>query len=133
MRNNGGQMSEATVGLIVMCATALVASVISHILITRAKVAILVAGTAAAALFQLFSYLHLGHLDKFFCVAVVVSWGYALAIAAVVAIPFRWLRKTTPPKTGQCQKCGYDLTGNVSGRCPECGTLVTHSSPPSAR
>ncbi len=20
-----------------------------------------------------------------------------------------------------CQKCGYDLTGNVSGRCPECG------------
>jgi len=24
-----------------------------------------------------------------------------------------------PP--GHCQKCGYDLTGNVSGRCPECG------------
>jgi len=22
---------------------------------------------------------------------------------------------------GRCQKCGYDLTGNVSGRCPECG------------
>lgn len=20
---------------------------------------------------------------------------------------------------GRCQKCGYDLTGNVSGRCPE--------------
>ncbi len=25
---------------------------------------------------------------------------------------------------GQCQKCGYDLTGNVSGRCPECGEVV---------
>ena len=21
-----------------------------------------------------------------------------------------------------CPKCGYDLTGNESGRCPECGT-----------
>jgi hypothetical protein len=24
---------------------------------------------------------------------------------------------------GVCQ-CGYDLTGNVSGRCPECGTVI---------
>jgi hypothetical protein len=23
-----------------------------------------------------------------------------------------------------CHKCGYDLTGNVTGRCPECGTPV---------
>jgi rubrerythrin len=23
---------------------------------------------------------------------------------------------------GQCGRCGYDLTGNVSGVCPECGT-----------
>jgi len=23
-----------------------------------------------------------------------------------------------------CQRCGYDLTGNVSGVCPECGTGV---------
>jgi hypothetical protein len=22
---------------------------------------------------------------------------------------------------GQCQTCGYDLTGNLSGVCPECG------------
>ncbi len=22
---------------------------------------------------------------------------------------------------GQCLRCGYDLRGNVSGRCPECG------------
>jgi len=24
----------------------------------------------------------------------------------------------------ECSKCGYNLTGNVSGRCPECGTPV---------
>ncbi len=25
---------------------------------------------------------------------------------------------------GQCQRCRYDLRGNVSGRCPECGTPI---------
>jgi hypothetical protein len=25
---------------------------------------------------------------------------------------------------GQCPRCGYDLTGNTSGRCPECGSLM---------
>ena len=24
-----------------------------------------------------------------------------------------------------CQQCGYDLTGNESGTCPECGTAVS--------
>jgi len=27
-------------------------------------------------------------------------------------------------KSGKCVSCGYDLTGNVSGVCPECGTAV---------
>jgi hypothetical protein len=34
----------------------------------------------------------------------------------------------TPPTTGvkgQCLACGYNLTGNVSGVCPECGTRIT--------
>jgi hypothetical protein len=26
------------------------------------------------------------------------------------------------PKPGTCAKCGYNLTGNVTGVCPECGT-----------
>jgi hypothetical protein len=26
---------------------------------------------------------------------------------------------------GRCTRCGYDLTGNVSGTCPECGTPIT--------
>lgn len=25
-------------------------------------------------------------------------------------------------RRGLCVKCGYDLTGNISGVCPECGT-----------
>ena len=31
------------------------------------------------------------------------------------------LRACARPGPGHCQKCGYDLTGNVSGVCPECG------------
>jgi hypothetical protein len=23
--------------------------------------------------------------------------------------------------SGRCAECGYDLTGNISGTCPECG------------
>jgi len=39
--------------------------------------------------------------------------------------PFRrWQRR----RRWQCTKCGYDLTGNVSGVCPECGTSI-HDGP----
>lgn len=35
--------------------------------------------------------------------------------------PFRrWRRR----RRGGCLKCGYDLTGNVSSVCPECGTSI---------
>lgn len=30
--------------------------------------------------------------------------------------------KARRERTGFCARCGYDLTGNVSGVCPECGT-----------
>ncbi len=43
---------------------------------------------------------------------------FSITIAASVIL--FWLdRRRTPP--GHCKKCGYNLTGNVSGVCPECG------------
>jgi hypothetical protein len=30
--------------------------------------------------------------------------------------------RPAPVLPGHCRTCGYDLTGNVSGLCPECGT-----------
>jgi len=35
-----------------------------------------------------------------------------------------WLRDRRPGK-GHCPHCGYNLTGNESGICPECATPVT--------
>lgn len=36
---------------------------------------------------------------------------------------FRW--KMAPYDGSWCLKCGYSLTGNVSGICPECGEEVS--------
>ncbi len=33
------------------------------------------------------------------------------------------------PEGRFCEHCGYDLTGNGSGRCPECGTAVQGGQP----
>ncbi len=37
---------------------------------------------------------------------------------------FKWFN---PPPLGYCQTCGYDLTGNVSDTCSECGTTICSS------
>ena len=51
-----------------------------------------------------------------------------LVIAAVAPLALRrWMRPTWPE--GHCQKCGYDLTGNVSGTCPECGQRIVKGAP----
>ncbi len=42
-----------------------------------------------------------------------------LMVRAVLAA-----RRTYRREHGLCVNCGYDLTGNVSGRCPECGTAI---------
>jgi hypothetical protein len=43
-----------------------------------------------------------------------------LALVAGPTAFLWWLdRRRIPP--GHCRKCGYNLTGNVSGTCPECG------------
>jgi len=45
---------------------------------------------------------------------------------ALAAIPttLLWLFGRRAWPATHCRKCGYDLTGNVSGRCPECGEEI---------
>lgn len=49
-----------------------------------------------------------------------------LGVAGVLAqLIYFGLRKPAPEDNGpQCRKCSYNLTGNVSGVCPECGTAI---------
>ncbi len=35
-----------------------------------------------------------------------------------------WLWRGDRWRAGACQNCGYDQTGNTSGRCPECGANI---------
>jgi hypothetical protein len=39
-----------------------------------------------------------------------------------LGLPYWFRRRPIPP--GHCRSCGYDLTGNVSGRCSECGREI---------
>lgn len=43
--------------------------------------------------------------------------GLGVVCVGVMAVPVPRIHPI-----GFCAKCGYDLTGNQSGRCPECGT-----------
>jgi hypothetical protein len=58
------------------------------------------------------------------------AYGEALVLPAVISAvamgcSLALLRKPEFPP-GYCRECGYDLTGNVSGVCPECGTPIHH-------
>jgi len=52
---------------------------------------------------------------------VVPVWLLLVAVGFPTAILWWHGRR---PKAGFCKVCKYDLTGNVSGTCPECGTAV---------
>ena len=65
-----------------------------------------------------------------------------LIFILTAALPTAWLtsvllvvrRDNRRRRTGLCLACGYSLTGNFSGVCPECGTPVPQKSeryPPS--
>ncbi|MBI3832703.1 MAG: hypothetical protein HY287_00035 [Planctomycetes bacterium] len=46
------------------------------------------------------------------------------AIYPILSITRGPLRRARRRRRGQCMKCAYDLTGNISGTCPECGTKI---------
>lgn len=45
--------------------------------------------------------------------------GVGICLSAISSRVFTLIRRF--PRPGECLYCGYNLTGNTSGRCPECG------------
>jgi hypothetical protein len=46
------------------------------------------------------------------------------------AVAVRSVRRRRRRNRGLCERCGYDLRGSVSGRCPECGREALCGSAP---
>jgi hypothetical protein len=51
---------------------------------------------------------------------------YLFILFAVLPCIWSWrtIRDWRRHPEGHCQSCGYNLTGNTSGVCPECGTAL---------
>jgi hypothetical protein len=78
--------------------------------------------------------LHTGYVDlplPAFWIATCPLWLVILIVAVptlllwMLCCAFQRWRRTA----NCCRKCGYDLTGNVSGVCPECGRAVPTRNP----
>ncbi|UCG16962.1 MAG: hypothetical protein JSV19_02795 [Phycisphaerales bacterium] len=72
----------------------------------------------AARLLNYISTWFAGHDDVRTVACIVVSVVCSYAVSRKL---YRTLRRRTFDGAPRCVRCGYDLTGNVSGVCPECG------------
>ncbi|MFH1109328.1 MAG: hypothetical protein V1790_09060 [Planctomycetota bacterium] len=59
---------------------------------------------------------------RVFAASLIVLGGLQWVLVAQVVLALKRRRRPLDPNT--CPKCRYDLTGNVSGVCPECGTAI---------
>ncbi len=60
--------------------------------------------------------------------AVDVQFNYWWCVALLFVIPVlrlcSWPKGRSRHRSGFCPTCAYNLTGNTSGVCPECGTRI---------
>ena len=54
----------------------------------------------------------------------------SLPLPAMAAV--RWFRRSARIKRLLCLNCGYSLTGNISGICPECGSPIRRQPEPAS-
>ncbi len=66
---------------------------------------------------------HAGPPARYFWTMVVLPYWLLLLLFGVPAAVLWWRDRRRIP-AGHCRQCGYNLTGNVSGVCPECGVPI---------
>ena len=63
-----------------------------------------------------------GMVTRDWCAASILM---VLALIGVLdGLVIRAISRIERPSMPQCQACGYNLTGNLSGICPECGARI---------
>lgn len=65
--------------------------------------------------------------EGYTCTFVTLPIGFLTALLAFLIL-LAWIRTRRKFTKDLCVSCGYDLKGNVSGICPECGTAARHQS-----
>jgi hypothetical protein len=65
-------------------------------------------------------------ISGFWVIQVAIPLWIPMVISAVAAFFFHRIGK--PTAIGHCAKCGYNLKGNTSGVCPECGSPIELAS-----
>ena len=72
---------------------------------------------------HLFNFAHLPSVDEllpsYYWVALPFWFPFVVLLIPTLLL---WRRDRRKPRPGSCRRCDYDLTGNTTGRCPECGT-----------
>ncbi len=63
----------------------------------------------------------------FLCLYSVEFWA-PLTTLTIPIVVLWWPARRIP--LGHCPHCGYNLTGNESGKCPECSTPVPKQETP---
>lgn len=59
-----------------------------------------------------------------------VSWLLLASVYPWVTLIRGPVRRRWRRRHGRCEECGYDLTGNVSGACSECGRAICRDREP---
>ncbi|MHC5112072.1 MAG: hypothetical protein ACYTHJ_19590 [Planctomycetota bacterium] len=75
--------------------------------------------------FPIYIFMKMPLPGLYFAVFMLVTTVAVILICKWKGPPARWRwGDESPYPAGMCQICGYDLTGNESGQCPECGEAV---------
>lgn len=55
---------------------------------------------------------------------IIPGYGAIILISGLPLLGLAWRRRRVACPNIRCMECGYNLTGNTSGRCPECGSAM---------
>lgn len=86
-------MNEGAIGFLVLIGISVFTALLAHRLIRHYLLASLCAAIIASIGFQFAVYLHLGHLDPFFIIALATGAVVTFLAAALVGVPFIRVRR----------------------------------------